>query len=85
MIYKSLLYDLPSFESIGNFVQKEFKIDFQDGGDIFLTGKILAILIYMSPRFFLPTFKSMGLSVQEKKFKIDFQDGGHDGHLRLPF
>ena len=33
------------------------------------------------PRYFLPSFKSAGLSVLEKKFKIDFQDGGHGGHL----
>ena len=25
------------------------------------------------------SFKSVGLSVQEKKFNIDFQDGGHLG------
>ena len=40
-------------------------------------------LIYKSPRCFLPSFKSIGLLVQEKKQKIDFQDGRH-GHLRFP-
>ena len=30
-------------------------------------------LIYKSPRYFLQSFRSNGLSVQEKKFKIDFQ------------
>ena len=35
----------------------------------------------MSPRCFLLSFKSIGLSVQEKKRKIDFQDGAHGGHL----
>ena len=34
--------------------------------------------------YFLPSFKSTGLLVQEKKRKIDFQDGGHGGHLGLP-
>ena len=33
--------------------------------------------IYKSPGYFLPTSKSVGLSVQEKKFKIDFQFDGH--------
>ena len=28
---------------------------------------------------YLPSFKSIGFSVQEKKRKIDFQDGGHLG------
>ena len=36
-------------------------------------------LIYKSPQCFLPSFESIGLSVQEKKRKIDFQDGGHLG------
>ena len=31
----------------------------------------------MSPRCFLPSLESIGLSVQVKKRKIDFQDGGH--------
>ena len=42
------------------------------------------ILIYKTPPCFLPSFKSIGLSVQEKKLKIDFKDGSHGGHLRLP-
>ena len=36
---------------------------------------ILTILIYQSPRCFLSSFKTIGLSFQEKKWKIDFQDG----------
>ena len=36
------------------------------------------------PRFLLPNFVTVGLSVQEKKRKIDFQDGGHGGHLGFP-
>ena len=36
-------------------------------------------LIYKSSRCFLPSFKSIGLSVQEKKLKIDFKDGNHLG------
>ena len=31
------------------------------------------------PRFLLSSFKSIGLSVQEKKFNIDFQDTDHLG------
>ena len=41
-------------------------------------------LIYKSPRCFLPSFKSTGLSVQEKKRKLDFQDSSHGGHLGFP-
>ena len=40
--------------------------------------------IYKSPRCFLPSLESTGLSVQEKKRKIDFQDGCHGGHLGFP-
>ena len=58
---------------------EEQKIDCQDGGHGGHIGSpirtILAILIYKSPRCFLPSFKSIGLTVQEKKRKIDFQDG----------
>ena len=36
-------------------------------------------MIYKSPGYFLPSFESTGLSVQEKKFKIDFQYGDHGG------
>ena len=39
--------------------------------------------MYKSPRCFLPSFKSIGLSV-EKKRKIDFQEGGHGDHLGFP-
>ena len=42
------------------------------------------IFIFKSPRCFLPSFKSIGLSVQEKKRKIDFQEGGHGGQLGFP-
>ena len=45
---------------------------------------ILSILIYKSPRYFLPSFASIGLSVQEKKRKIGFQDLCSDGHLGFP-
>ena len=33
----------------------------------------------LSTLCFLPSFKSVGLLVQEKKQKVDFQDGGHLG------
>ena len=86
-------------KSIGLSVQeKKRKIDFQDGshgGHLgFPIGTILAIfdlqdtpmlfLIYKTPRCFLASLESTGLSVQEKKRKIDFQDGGHGGHLGFP-
>ena len=44
---------------------------------------ILAIFIYKSQRYFLPSFESTGLLVQEKMFKLDFQDGGHGSHFRF--
>ena len=37
-----------------------------------------------TPRCFLASLESIGLSVQEKKRKIAFQDGGHGGHLGFP-
>ena len=42
-----------------------------------------SFFIYKSPRCFLASLESIGLSVQEKR-KIDFQDGGHGGHLGFP-
>ena len=52
------------------------KIDVQDVATSI--GMILAIFfICKSPRCFLSSFKSVGLSVQEKKQKIKFKDGGH--------
>ena len=42
---------------------------------------ILAIFyLQVTPYCFLPSFKSVGLSVQKKQ-KMDFQDGCHGGHL----
>ena len=41
-------------------------------------------LIYKSPKYFLSSFKSIGLSIQEKH-KINFQDDSHGSHLRFPF
>ena len=35
----------------------------------------------MLPQYFLSSFESTGLSVQEKMRKIDFQDSGHLGFL----
>ena len=45
----------------------------------FLSQRFELFLIYKSPRCFLPSFDSIGLSVQKKKGKIDFQDGRHLG------
>ena len=57
--------------------EKKYKITFQDGDNEghfeFLTGTVLVILIYKLSRYYLPSFKSIGLLVQEKKCKIDFQ------------
>ena len=47
----------------------------------FLTGIILAILYLQLASYFLPSFESVGLSIQEKKSKIDFQDGVQGSHL----
>ena len=41
-------------------------------------------LTYKSPWYFLPCFKSISLSFQEKKWKIDIQDGRHGRHLGFP-
>ena len=45
----------------------------------FLSQRFELFLIYKSPRCFLPSFESIGLSGQKKKGKIDFQDGRHHG------
>ena len=73
------------FKRIGlSFQKKKRKIDFQDRGHLeFPIGSILAIFIYKSLQCFLPSFKSNGLSVQEKKQKY-FQDDGHGRHLGFP-
>ena len=42
---------------------------------------ILAIFDQQVTQYFLPSFNSVGLLVQEKKQKIYFQDGGHGDHL----
>ena len=47
----------------------------------FLSERFELFFIYKSPRCFLPSFESTGLSVQEKKRIIDFQD---DSHLGFP-
>ena len=68
---------------------EEQKQDFQSEGHLgFLIQMILAIFfIEKSPHCFLPSFKSIDLSVQEQKRKIDFQDSSHGsqgGHLGFP-
>ena len=63
-------------------------MDFQycrHGGHLgFLIGTIYLFWIYKLPQCFVPSFKSISLSIQKKKRKIDFQDGGHGGHLVFP-
>ena len=44
-----------------------------------LSQRFELFFIYKSPRCFLSSFKSIGLSVQKKKGKIDFQEGRHLG------
>ena len=44
----------------------------------------LYFFIYKSLRCFLPSFRSISLSIQEKKRKIDFQYTCHGGHLGFP-
>ena len=41
----------------------------------FLSQRFELFLIYKSPRCFLPSLESTGLSVQKRKEKIDFQNG----------
>ena len=61
------------------------RFSFQDGHVVaildFGLEQFWLVLIYKSSRCFLPSFKSIGLLVQEKKRKIDCQDGCHGGHL----
>ena len=47
----------------------------------FQSEQVYVFLIYMSPWYFIPSFKSIGLSVQEKQLKKDVQDGGYGGHI----
>ena len=75
-----------------NFCQLLFRFRRKSSKQIFKMATIVAIwdflsqrfelfLIYKSPRCFLPSFESTGLSVQKKKGKTDFQ---HGRHLRFP-
>ena len=64
--------------------EKKRKLKYQDGGHLgFPIGPILAIFYLQVTPMLLPSFKSFGLSFQEKERKIDLQDGGHGGHLGL--
>ena len=64
------------------------KIDFRNVGNgghlVFPSLTILAIFGLKSSRCILPSFRSVGLSVQEKKRETDFQDGRHGGHIGFP-
>ena len=44
----------------------------------------LPFLIDKLPRHFLPSFDSIGLSVQAKKFLIHFQNDGYSGRFGFP-
>ena len=50
----------------------------------FRSERFKLFLIYESPKCFLPSFESIGLSVQEKTGEIDVQDACHGGHLWFP-
>ena len=58
-----------------------FKMDAMAAIWDFLSQQFELFFIFKSPRCFLPSFESIGLSVQKKKGKIDFQDGHHLGFL----
>ena len=63
-----------------SFIQeKTRKIDFQVAAMAatldFRSEWFYLFLIYKSPQYFLPSFESTGLLVQEKKQKTDFQNG----------
>ena len=69
LIYKSPLASYQWLSHLAFQFRRSEKIDFQDGRRRF-----------KSPGCSLPSFKSIGLLVQEeKKRKIDFQDGRHVG------
>ena len=69
-----------NFESIALSVQENmFKMAAIAAIWDFLSQRFELFLIYKSPRCFLPSFESTGLSVQKKKGKNDFQDGCHLG------
>ena len=69
-----------TFRSIGLSVQEKNRAAILD----YRLGQFKLLLIYKSPRCFLPSFKSIRFSVQEKKRKTDLQDGHHGGHLGFP-
>ena len=50
----------------------------------FKSEQFYLFLLYKTPWCFLPSFKSIGLSVQEKTWKIDFKDSSNGGHLGFP-
>ena len=69
---------------------EEAKINFQDDGHrvshrnnfiFFFFFFFFFFLVYKSPHCFLSSFKSIGLSVQEKKRRINLQDGVHGDHF----
>ena len=50
-----------------------------------LTDTISAIFVYKSLWYILPSFESIGHSVQEQKFKIEFQDDSDGGQLGFSY
>ena len=59
--------------------KQTFKMDAMAAIWDFLSQRFELFFTYKSPQCFLPSFESIGLSVQKKKGKIDFQDGHHLG------
>ena len=81
--------DAPS-QSIQNPAVKNYKQESHDG-PVLLTWlpdkfhvKWPFSSSYKSPPYFLSSYGSIGLSIQEKKFKTDFQDSHHGGHIWFP-
>ena len=62
-----------------NSSKQIFKMDTMAAILDFLLQQFELFFIYKSPRCFLPSLESIGLSVQKKEGKIDFQDGHHLG------
>ena len=85
------LYHSPEYQTsfdIGlTVLEKQFNIHFQDDGYKWPSwisnwnDFSYIVLIYKWPQYFLQSFKSIGLSLQEMKFKIDFQDGHLGSHV----
>ena len=77
---------LLSFKSIGHLVQeKMWKIDFQDGGQLWFPIRTMLTLFDQQVTAMLPPkFQVNWPFGSGEEGKIDFQDCGHGGHLGFP-